>query len=937
MTLKAVLSFVSALCFVSICQETIAAKWYVAPPPSGSDANPGTEERPFASIQKGIDAASDGDTVIVAQGTYVENIKFNGKNIVLTGTHPINPDIVANTIIDGKQSGSVVTFDGTEGEACVLSGFTIRNGKARYGGGVCGGTDASRTHATIENNVIIENSAWFLPSAFEAGGGGLAFCDGVITRNRICDNVGDGYGGGLFQCHGTIANNIIMHNSALNASGLARCQGVIRNNIIAGNSAESGGTMFDCNGAILNNTISGNACEGRVGGLCVCQGTISNCIIWGNRGATQLSSCSVPMYSCIQGWEGGGRGNISYYPYFVDAKNEDYHLKSWSPCIDAGDPTSPFFLEPQPNGGRINMGAYGNTPEATSKSPDTDTDQLPDAWEMAFFGELSQGRDGDFDGDKVPNIEEYRRGSDPSAVPHWYVDGSVASSGDGASWGRAFKTIREGIDAASHGDTVIVAKGTYVEDIHLDAKNIVLRSTDPLDSEVVASTVIEGNEYGPVVRFSGMEDESCVLSGFTIRGGIAEQGAGICGGTEWDHTHATIQNNVITGNRAEAWGGGYGGGLAYCDGAIQNNTISGNRADFGGGLLCCHGTIQNNTISGNSATGVFHRGGGLYDCDGTIQNNTITDNEATDGGGGLSMCDGTIRNNIIAGNSAHHGGGLETCRGMIQNNTICDNSAEYSAGGLDYCRGIIVNCIVWGNRGFGQLSDSSEASYSCIEGWTAGGEGNIADNPLFVDPDGPDGDIKTYADNDYHLRPDSPCVDAGTHKMVTPPNTDVDGEWRPFGEEIDIGADECVDADRDGLPDYWEVNWFGMLWLEAEDDADADGLSNGQEFLRGTNPQNRDTDSDGKSDGDEVFAGTDPLDSKSVFRVIEIAHTLWGTGLRWSAAPMRSYRCHFSCDLKTWHVLGGTVTAGPSDSSLSVFDWSSVAAQRYYYKVEVLP
>ena len=73
------------------------------------------------------------------------------------------------------------------------------------------------------------------------------------------------------------------------------------------------------------------------------------------------------------------------YPFFADAANGDYHLKSqagrWDPisqiwiqddvtsqCIDAGDPTSPIGLEPSPNGNRINMGAYGGTTEA-SKSP----------------------------------------------------------------------------------------------------------------------------------------------------------------------------------------------------------------------------------------------------------------------------------------------------------------------------------------------------------------------------------------------------------------------------------------------------------------------------------------------------------------------------------------------------------------------------------------
>ncbi len=91
-------------------------------------------------------------------------------------------------------------------------------------------------------------------------------------------------------------------------------------------------------------------------------------------------------YSNIQGgWQGQGQNNIDVDPLFADPYNGDYHLKSqagrwdpisesWimdvvtSPCIDAGDPASPVGDEPSPNGGIINMGAYGGTTKA-SKSP----------------------------------------------------------------------------------------------------------------------------------------------------------------------------------------------------------------------------------------------------------------------------------------------------------------------------------------------------------------------------------------------------------------------------------------------------------------------------------------------------------------------------------------------------------------------------------------
>ena len=83
--------------------------WYVST--DGSNDNDGSEAGPFATIQFGIDAASDGDTVNVTTGTYDENINFNGKNITVVST-----DGPEATVIDGDQNGSVVTFSNDENE-----------------------------------------------------------------------------------------------------------------------------------------------------------------------------------------------------------------------------------------------------------------------------------------------------------------------------------------------------------------------------------------------------------------------------------------------------------------------------------------------------------------------------------------------------------------------------------------------------------------------------------------------------------------------------------------------------------------------------------------------------------------------------------------------------------------------------------------------------
>jgi rhodanese-related sulfurtransferase len=309
-----------------------------------------------------------------------------------------------------------------------------------------------------------------------------------------------------------------------------------------------------------------------------------------------------------------------------------------------------------------------------------------------------------------------------------------------------YKTIQEAIDASTNGTTIIVSPKRYPENISFNGKNIHLRSTEPDNLTVRTLTIIDGQSLGPVVTFTGNENTSCILSGFTITGGRAITGGGILGNT----CNATIRNNIITSNTAYSeQDSSIGGGIYDCYGLIENNLITKNSAgNYGGGISNCFGTIRKNKIMFNTCT---FNGGGLEGCGGIIEHNIITHNIATDGGG-LTGCNGDIRNNIIAFNRADWGGGLSECNATIINNTIYRNSA-LNAGALSSCNAGITNCIIWDNPSSDslQLDKCTTPNWCDIEGWSGAGEGNKKDPPLMENPEA----------GDFHLKSESPCIDAG--------------------------------------------------------------------------------------------------------------------------------------------------------------------------------
>ena len=169
------------------------------------------------TIQEGINASTDGDTVLVYPGTYYENINFNGKNINVASLYIITEadSFISQTIIDGNQNGSVVQIVSGENESTLLCGFTLRNGSGSpfysfFNDG--GGIGIYNSNPKIKKCIIKNNTA--------SAGGGI-FCsnaqiimEGVTISNNHAFETG---GGIILLDYSTISfNSEILCNIYIN-------------------------------------------------------------------------------------------------------------------------------------------------------------------------------------------------------------------------------------------------------------------------------------------------------------------------------------------------------------------------------------------------------------------------------------------------------------------------------------------------------------------------------------------------------------------------------------------------------------------------------------------------------------------------------------------------------------------------------------------------
>ncbi len=220
------------------------------------------------TIQGAINAAAlNGDEIIVAPGTYNETINLMGKAVTLRSTDPNDPAVVATTIIDAQQTGTVITCDKGERSETEISGFTITGGRAHKGGGMVN----SLSSPTVAKCIFTSN--------FASSGAGMANLFGSSPRVTNCtfiDNTVVNSGGGMFNedtSRPTVTNCAFTNNISNSGGGMANSQTSsprVTNCSFTTNTAFAGGggmrSSGSCRPIVTNCTFSDNVAVSNAGG-----------------------------------------------------------------------------------------------------------------------------------------------------------------------------------------------------------------------------------------------------------------------------------------------------------------------------------------------------------------------------------------------------------------------------------------------------------------------------------------------------------------------------------------------------------------------------------------------------------------------------------------------------------------------------------------------
>lgn len=749
-----------------------------------------------ATIQAGLDQAATGDTVLVAPGEYVitESLNFNKhhdpnnpesppiKNITLQSEAGAEQTIIRmSETPNDPEKASVVVFASQESNDSVLLGFTLTGGtgtkrRGRYclsnsGGGImC--TDKSAPK--IIDCRITGNAAF-------CGGGILCSSRSspILTNCAITENSGY-YGSGIYCGYSTLSLDhcIISHNSSKN-------EGTI---FFESSFSSPDSTITDC--TITGNIGTGILCD-RYASPALIRCTISENTSLGIRcredAAPLLSGCTISR-----------NGNSGVYCY--KASPEITNCIVWDNV-----------------GGSIYRGDETSKPIISFSCIECDT---------VWPGEGNINKDPLFCGWEQSELFVDDQDDLLYALTGFRLSLSKLSPCIGTGSNGVFMGADADICKTSANPfmTIVLSPGIY----HLRG-NVLFRNVSVIGSGE-GETMIKGNVRGLVTGailshltitgnsghgISIVDGEAPALVNCTIKDNA---GYGIrCLNASPLVTHCTITRNATGGINSRGVGNptltdctiseNHGSGLSLQGSpTIINCLIIGNSARNGGGIQCLSPDISNPII-------------GLP----LFINCIITGNAARQCGGGINCNPQTspiFVNCLITGNSADQiGSGV--CSHTIStpaftNCTLSENNGsgfflEFHSGYINLHISKLSSCIVWGNAS-GSIDFSSDdplphlkVAFSCLKTPTPWpGAGNINQDPLFrkqgiydfnrwktVTIAGEDHTLPDFivSPGDYRLQENSPCIDAGKYEGAR--NTDIEGNARPCGDGVDMGAHEA--------------------------------------------------------------------------------------------------------------------------------------------------
>ncbi|MHC4212434.1 MAG: right-handed parallel beta-helix repeat-containing protein [Planctomycetota bacterium] len=643
----------------------------------------------------------------------------------------------------------------------------------------------------------------------------------IIANNFFINNTSKVTGSGIMasgNSTGWIINNVFQDNKLTQTTGYGAVLGIYSDPVIA------------------NNIISGNGGNG-IWVQPQAFPTIHNNNVW---------NCALDSYAGSVTDQNGINGNIALEPQIGPALLEpftSYELHPNSPCIDTGSNLHlpPTLIDDYDGSERVVTGTVDIGPQeyhmiAVPKDHPTiqqainmantgdEIIVLPGFYQenLNFLGknltlrslnplDVNCVENTILDGNDLASCITLESGEDKSSI----IAGLNIQDGNGEFGG--------GIYIADNGGCTILYN--YIHDNHAD------RYGGAIDTRHLTDTVIEYNrlEYNHANNAGGgvhigANAECRIFKNYIAYNetNFARQGGGIY---SYNYSDVYIIENEICHNWSSSGGGIY---TWKTNGSIERNHIWDNYASAIGGGIALHPNWQepytityivNNLIEGNM-TGLSGRGGGIYLLQGktAVINNTITENTASaQSGSGIALEAGAyadIANNIIADNLG--GSGIHLDMPGDPNNLIEPNC--------------VANDL-WNNQGgeySGELNDQN------------GINGNISSDPCFAyigyreDNNTPDPNDDYFIRGNYRITYFSTCRDMGDSNYA--PITDLNGNNRPYFDEVDIGAYELqgYDMSGTGMVDYTDIALLAASWLDTEGsllmDLDGSGIVDGSDF-----------------------------------------------------------------------------------------------------------